>query len=572
MISDLIHAYDTLHGRGLVPEEGWQKANVPYALVLDPDGEPIMVQTLGEHDGRRQVNETEVPFLAHRSGKNPPARFLADNGKYMFAMDVDGKDSSAQFATARELHHRILDGVDCPEAKAILAWFDHEEPERMIRDIVDDATWESLRKQTPMIALKLKGGDRCAHEIPPIREAWDRAYRAGEATMDAGTSRSIVTGEPGPVALTHPKIRGVSGAQSSGASLISFNADAFESYGKSQNLNAPMAPDEAYKYTTALNTLLSDKELSPHRSNDLTVICWSDDCGTEYRSVYSLCLDPPFDGTAVNAAVRAILSGKRFDMDAYDLDASQPFHVLGLRPENSRLHAAFYWTDDFGMAMDNVAAHYRDTGIDGLDKPLTPFHAASQTGAKNDALDRLQDGTLRSILTHGPYPRRLYLGALRRIRADRKTTPSRMGILKACLSRRPGVTEEQKETLTVQLNEQSDYAPYVLGRMFSVYERLQRAAQGGLNASIKDRWFAAAATSPAKTFARLALLGAKHMRKLQPGLRSVYQARLDELAAKLTGPLPIRLNPVDQGIFALGYYHQDRATHTDIQRNKDKEN
>ena len=76
----------------------------------------------------------------------------------------------------------------------------------------------------------------------------------------------LVSGKPDSVAELHPAIKGVRGAQSVGANIVSFNLDAFRSFSKKQGANAP-----------------SDiGQRSPIRPR--SIICWAKTRNRRYKS------------------------------------------------------------------------------------------------------------------------------------------------------------------------------------------------------------------------------------------------------------------------------------------------
>jgi CRISPR-associated protein Csd1 len=163
--------------------------------------------------------------------------------------------------------------------------------------------------------------------------------------------------------------------------------------------------------------------------------------------------------------------------------------------------------------------------------------------------------TLRSILSGQSYPATLYQQTQLRIRAEHEVTRGRAGIIKAYLTRLQN-NEKFREALTVKLNEETDYQPYILGRLFSVLEGLQQAANPGINTTIKDKYFTSAGATPAVVFPTLLNLAEKHLRKLDGGKRVYWAKQVTELTSRVTESYPAHHNLYDQGIFQLGYYHQ----------------
>lgn len=153
-----------------------------------------------------------------------------------------------------------------------------------------------------------------------------------------------------------------------------------------------------------------------------------------------------------------------------------------------------------------------------------------------------------------------------RIRAERDITPGRAAILKAYYLKEfelKGPNSQcPEEVLHVSLNENSTNIPYTLGRLFAVYENVQERANPGINATIKDKYFNSAASTPATIFPILDNLCQKHLRKLDTGLRIYYDRQISSLKNILGEENPLRLTLPEQGSFNLGYYHQKQAIYT----------
>lgn len=165
---------------------------------------------------------------------------------------------------------------------------------------------------------------------------------------------------------------------------------------------------------------------------------------------------------------------------------------------------------------------------------------------------------LRSVLTDTCYPAQLLNGVTLRIRAEREITRGRAAILKAYYLKNPH-PDVPKEVLTVSLNPDCTDSAYVLGRLFSVLEAIQSAANPGINATIKDKYFNSASSTPSHVFPTLINLAQKHLRKLDKGLSISYGRQLTALMGKLEEAFPDRMNLPQQGAFQLGYYHQTQA-------------
>lgn len=155
-----------------------------------------------------------------------------------------------------------------------------------------------------------------------------------------------------------------------------------------------------------------------------------------------------------------------------------------------------------------------------------------------------------------------------RIRAESSVTRGRAAIIKAYYLKNPH-SDCPKEVLTVSLNEASNNPAYVLGRLFSIYENVQQAANRGIKATIKDKYFNSAAAMPASIFPVLNNLYQKHLRKLSPGLRKYFDNQVVELKSKLGESYPVRMTLAQQGAFDLGYYHQRNSKSNGEDQNND---
>ena len=179
---------------------------------------------------------------------------------------------------------------------------------------------------------------------------------------------------------------------------------------------------------------------------------------------------------------------------------------------------------------------------------------------------------MRAILENGPYPATLFSTVLLRIRADHDINWQRAAILKAWFLQNRKDKSHYKEAATVKLNEDTNYLPYLLGRLFSLLENIQDAATPGLNATIKDRYFNSASATPAAVFPLLLRLEQNHMKVLKrdkTGLAITLDRQLREIMGRINETFPVHMNQEDQGTFVLGYYHQTQKRY---QKEEEKDN
>ncbi len=594
IINDLIDQYKVLEKLDKVPYFGWSRENVPYALEIDGNGELQQVMALGDTSAKKPRNMVFVPTVGMRtSGTNP--LFIWDNAEYLLGSPTGGDEERAEkrFTASAELHERLLENVHDETGEAVKAFFKRPPQwEKAAQQF--GADWEKISRS--YFTFMVDG--RLAKDDPEIRSAWDN--RQGNHPIDESVMReSLASGKMVVPAATHPAIKGVRGAQSSGALLVSFNAHAFESFGQEQGSNAPLSRREAFEYTTALNTLLSDRDRVNHLDN-VTVVTWSETGETTYSDVMDVAgfgnnlfaapeatkgnkSEPDGRGQMlleqIESAVKALAQGKTFDVDRVTLSPDEHFSVLGLAPNAARLSVVFYLRDNFGSFMKNIEQHYSDTEIMrpkyDTTKHMSMYRILRQTvnpNSKNAASSPgLSSALIKSVLRGSPYPATLLDNVEMRIRAERDVPPDKAAIIKAYylrLSRlRPIIANDEvanqkfKEVLQVDINEDSDYVPYVLGRMFSVYEQIQKAANPNINTTIKDKYFNSAAATPSRIFGILGELSAKHLKKssMNPGARVNLTKELERLSIRIGDRYPNRLSLPEQGAFQLGYYFEDQA-------------
>jgi CRISPR-associated protein Csd1 len=390
-----------------------------------------------------------------------------------------------------------------------------------------------------------------------------------------------------PVARLHPAIKGVNGAQSSGAAIVSFNLDAFTSYSKTQGDNAPVSELAAFGYTTALNYLLRRGEDNRQRLQvgDATVVFWAEAADGQQASaaedLLATLLNPPADDASEAARLRAVLQriakGRPVADLAPNLEPGTRMYVLGLAPNKSRLSLCFWQVDTLGVLASRIAQHADDLHLEPLPWRTEPSvyrlvlaTVPNREGAKpkaDDAINLVVGETMRAILSGGRYPRSLFANVIMRFRADGNISGLRVALCKGVLTRerRQGIRTSEEE-IPVSLDKNSTEPSYLLGRLFAVLENIQRAALGGqVNATIRDRFYGAASATPASIFPVLLRNTQNHLGKLRKermGQAINREKDICEIVGGLPARFPRSLKIEDQGRFAIGYYHQSQSYFT----------
>lgn len=578
--------YEEQHRRGKISDVGWDDTfKVSFLLEIDDSG--ALVDVIDNREltasGKKQALLPQAMCVpAHKlRSSGIEANFLCDNSSYIFGADEKGKPERSRdcFKACAALHHQLLDGLDNPAAKAVLAFFDTWKPELTPSHPLLQSRWADVTGNANFLFCYDDGtGRHPVTQDAQIQSVWEQYYAAGNA--NAPVMQCLITGQAGRTALTHPSVKGVQGAQSSGASLVSFNAPAFCSYGHEQGENAPVCEYAAFAYTTALNALLADRKHCKILG-DTTVVCWAENAGTAYADLGTMALfgipaDSGVQDEDVSRALALLSKGQACEFLEQTLLPEQHVYFLGLAPNAARLSVRFFLRDSLRQFAAHVRAHEVELEIVrpsfDMRARLSVWELARETarrgsdGKYSDPAPQLTGDLLRAVLTGGRYPATLLNGVTLRIRAEHTITRGKAAILKAYYTRNAS-TLVPKEVLTMELNEQSCYQPYVLGRLFAVLEAVQDAANPGISTTIKDKFFNSACATPSVVFPTLIKLAQKHLQKLGQSSKIFYSRQLTELMWKLTQPYPARMTLPEQGAFEIGYYHQTQKRY----EKKDKE-
>lgn len=525
ILQALVHCYEALAERGELEKPGWSPVKVSWGLELDADGQVKSLLAMGGTDAKgKQIPRTmKLPVPVKRSS-GVAANFLCDNSAYVLGVDAKGKPERTRecFAACARKHQAILKDVRHPTAKAILNFFEIWKPENAAQHPAIQPNLDMLLKggNIVFVTQDADGEPQLAQDVPEIRRAWDEAYAKSD---DAVMGRCLVTGEEGPIEILHPSIKGVMGAQSSGASLVSFNAPAFESYGKEsardnqgQGRNAPVGRYAAFAYGAALNYMVGQADFHG-RLGDTTLVYWAEGAEPAYGSAFMAMMGMggeeknEITQKELNGVLTALCQGRTVNWANVPLNPKNRFYILGLAPNASRLSVRFFLRDSFGAFVEHYLKHQERLNIvrPAFDEreTLSMWALLRETAIKNPNKPpkfqrQLVEEMLNAILSGSRYPSTLFTQIEIRVRAEQKITHEKAAMIKAYLLR--NVVEQQKEqihvykeVLDVELNEQSTYLPYRLGRLFAVLEAVQQRANPNINTTIKDRYFNSACATPA---------------------------------------------------------------------------
>ncbi|GKS93040.1 type I-C CRISPR-associated protein Cas8c/Csd1 [Acidovorax sp. SUPP2825] len=581
----ILQALNTYYQRLLTRGEeglspfGYSPEKISYEILLAPDGRVVDVNDIRDTSGKKPLpRPMNVPQPEKRT-VGIKSNFLWDKTSYVLGASATSKRADKEHEAFKALHQESLAGTEDAGLKALLGFLSGWTPARFAEA---PFTPEMLDAN---VVFRLDGERTHLHERPAAQTVRARLLGSEDAAPHA-RAHCLVTGEQLPVARLHPAIKGVNGAQSSGASIVSFNLESFTSYGKSQGENAPVSEQAAFAYTTVFNHLLRRGEHNRQRIQigDASVVFWAEaddaDQAQEAELTFESLLNAPPDDSQEAARVREVLEqiakGRPLSELNPKLQDGTRMFVLGLAPNASRISIRFWETGTLGLFAQRLAEHAQDFRIEPVPWKTAPAArrvllatVPNREGAMpkmDDAFNNLAGEFMRSVLSGRPYPRSLLANTLMRIRSDGNLSGLRAAICKGILARekRLGIhTHIHKEEVPVSLDKQSENPGYRLGRLFAVLEAVQRSALGGqVNATIRDRYYGAASATPASVFPVLLRNTQNHLGKLRkdkPGLAVNLEKDIREIVDGLGEQFPRSLRIEDQGRFAIGYYHQSQS-------------
>lgn len=561
ILASLTKAYGRIEG---APPFGYSAEKIGFVISLNEDGTVASVIDLRTGEGKKKTPRImQVPASFKRPGVTPKSFFLWDNTAFVLGVSAaEGKSGVTRFAAFRDYHRKVLGDTDDPGLLALLRFLENWTVSQFVQPL-----WlEDLKDQNVVFALESdRRDDVYLHDRPAARALWVRL----SASDAASQAICLVTGIEGPVARLHPSIKGVWGAQSSGASLVAFNQESFASYEHEQGDNAPISEAAVFRYTTALNVFLAKGSRNRIQIGDASTVFWadaSDAVVAEKAEIAFVAMFEDVDETVETRKIGDLLAhirnGRPLEQVAPELSKGVRFHVLGLAPNAARLSVRFWFDNDFGVLARNYQRFVADMRVEPPPRESSPalwkyLSEMAVLGKRENVPPNVAGEWMRAILSGAAYPQTLLSTVLMRIRADGDINALRVAILKALVIR------NYKKEAPVALDAENTNKGYLLGRLFAAYEHTQSAALGQkVNATIKDKFYGAASAQPRKVFALLEKGSANHLSKVgkqAPGFRVILEKTIGGIMEQMSPgdePFPASLSAQEQALFGLGYYHQ----------------
>jgi len=589
ILSALARAYDRLPE---APAPGFSAEKISFVISLNEDGSVAHIVDIRDGSGKKRTQKLlEVPQGIKRSSGIAP-NFLWDNTAYVLGVrankDTADEDTTEEYkktvrkhAAFVERHLTALESQEDAGLRALHLFLKNWTPEQFMPPI-----WpEDIRDQNVVFALESERLSGYLHDRRAARDIWINlgAESAGQQVQ------CLVSGEQGPLARVHPPVKHITVGAQAANTLVGFNKEAFTSYGHEQGENAPVSEASAFKYTTALNVFLARGSGHRLQIGDASTVFWAEatdpaktrlseglfsgwfnddaaDNTDEDGADADLAIADRQAATRVGDKLRQMKQGLPLVEIAPELADGVRFYVLALSPNAARLSVRLWLESDFGVLAENYRRYLDDLRLEPMPDAVVaaPFWRllieVAVLGKRENVPPHLAGEWLRAMLTGAAYPHSLLATVVMRLRADRRVNPLRVAILKAILIR------NCKMEVPVAFDPENTNRGYLLGRLFAVYEEVQRAALGNnVNATVKDKFYGSASAQPRSVFAALDRGSANHLSKagkVSPGRRVNLEKKIAEIMAVMTpgeDPFPASLPVEDQALFGLGYYHQ-RAT------------
>lgn len=548
---------------------GWEWKALPFVVEIDRAGSFVQLVDTRIPDGKRVIATRYLVPKAVVRTSGVQANLLWDNLEYALETDGAKAEPSARVVSQHAAFVAAIEerfGTEPADADlAAVVRFVRDVP---VAAIKADPLWAEVSTANPFVSFRIAGETDLVCQSDTVRAALAGSSVTG-ATAPGDTGTCLVTGAHGPIARLHPPIKGVRGANTSRAAVVSFNLPAFESHGRAQGDNAPVGEAAAFAYTTALNSLLASGSRQRALVADATVAFWGErpEASALEDALSALFSEPARDDPhAGTEAIAALYAAHR--SGAVPVDDGGRFYVLGLAPNAARLAVRFWHVGTVREIGERLVAHFDDLEIvrrpgDSEHPTLFRILAATAVQGKADAVSPLLGGeVVRAILGGSPYPAPLLEGAIRRARAEQEVRYVRAATIKACLNRLVRSSRLHTKELTVSLDQENPDPAYRLGRLFAVLERAQEWASPGLNATIRERYYGAASSTPLAVFPRLLALKNHHVAKIDgQGRRTWVERTIGEITDGIPA-IPAHLALPAQGAFAIGYYHQRQSFFT----------
>jgi CRISPR-associated protein Csd1 len=567
-----------------LPIEMYGKVRVSWLVEISLDGALL---GNGFFPLGKEAEPRMVPDIVRASGIKP--KLLVDNGEYVLGIgreDSDHKKVAERHRQFKALVQKCANETQAESVQAVakfLASWNPEQDRSKLPEGFDPAQVVTFWVTLPS-GQKVIPADADAN-LTEVQQFWAR-YTVGE---DESGNRPImtclVTGDERSVEERLPvKIKGIPNGQTAGTSLVSANAAPFTSYGLQNSLTSPICREAGEGFGKALNYLISAEDSRFYLNNSVVYVFWTQQA-TRYKLGAAYKRNQP---GKIRKIFQSALSGRR----KTQLKANQ-FYVVGLTASGGRAVVRDWLETTLDQAMENLIVWWdaqeivNSFGVYNEKRYFSIDNLANSLyrDPSKDAIARISVQLLQVAIKGGSLPLDILAQSVRRNRAERQVTHERAALMKLVLTTQSQykntMTDMQCLTTNPKFEDERDRSAYQCGRLLAQLERIQETAHRDnlkdVNATLIDRYYGAASTTPGKVFGGLVKDAQAHLSRIRKDKRGAYetlQQKLEEILCNISpesDKLPNNLTMQQQSIFALGYYHQraqNRRDATDAKAKK----
>lgn len=567
---------------------GYEIEEIDFLIVLDETGKLIDIQNQREGKRGRQYL---VPKAVVRTGKKVLPNLLWDNFEYITGFSKDpkrinkaGEYNKAFIKKLNSLPYNIKENTSI---SAILKFYDADFQSQFEKH----PNFEECLKINGWMTFKIDGDLEIITTEEIIKKYQAEQFLSGvyeeEDIKNVREGACLITGEKTIIKRLHTELR-LPGSDKNVKIVAIQENQGYDSYEKERGYNAPVSIEAEAKYSAALKHIIYSKT-NKISVADTTVLFWAEketkEINPEEIFPWVIAMqkddkDDPDAGTnKIKKLFEAIQTGQ------ISSERTNHFYVLGLAPNAARISVRFWKApslEDFGK---NIKQHFEDFDIvrkDGeskyppLNEILTSVSLETSKRDKSnfiyfrgkfyDVLPQLAGQVVEAVLDNNLYPQSLMQQCIIRIRAEsskkdkngkliQNVSRTRAAILKACLNRKIRIQKLNQKEITMSLDPNNTNVAYRTGRLFATLEKIQEEANPGINATIRDRYYGAASSSPITVFPRLLSLKNSHLKKLKEGRKIYFEKLIGEIISEINS-FPKNLSLNEQANFAIGYYHQ----------------
>ncbi len=614
MLVQALASYADTYLSSQLGDPAFEEKPVQYLVEISKDGEflGIRERTIEiPSSGKKKPQIRAMPLLAPKSPVNRNGAVFpllaCDAIQYVLGpkIGVWTKDTDLEKHTR---HHQAFieyirnSSKDCRDPALTACAIFYENPGKVEKANQELAALKP--KDGALVALSIANpvgseGDinGIVIEQASVRDYWRNQYRRffGERVEKGGAQGTcLISGRLGPIAPTHDKIKGLAslgdqGGQACGVALMSFDKNAFQSYGWDKNMNSPVCPERAGAYVLAFNDLLRPGAHRRGLSKDRVVRTRFDLAGSAFifwtrkptdDDWYSIINETSDD--QVNTLLRAPLSGKA----SGNID-SNDFYFVAVAGNGGRLLVRYWFHDSLERVKQSIRNWFEGLRIADVfshgepAKPPSLWSLLSELARDMENVPANRGIQLIRRAFHGVFLGRTILAAaLGRLRASHskrkkecngsskkknieRLRPNRIALIRLCVNDIISSQKKGENLMTESLNPRLEHPAYICGRLLAIYESLQYQAQGEIGVSVVDRYYSLASTNPQVAFPKIGVLAMHHLKKVRRENRPAaiaIQNRLQEMHEILSrsnnGAFPGSLDLEDQGRFAIGFHHQ----------------